>query len=448
MRRSSGSRSFRLFLAAAACLAASGFATPDARASSSPLGAVLGLAEAVSDLGRATRLVATETSVAYDGVRVPTTMTRGLTGDRHLLFIAFPIDLSLPGLPAPPPQGPALVAIDRVTGQIVGNFPAPPAGFRLPFTPRVVAPGRVVMLDPGGFPLGTGRPDVRLSPILTEYSYTYNPVTRAFSASVVRSTAAPAQLPGSPVPFGFCSDFVSLPDGTIVFAEQVLGALYAWHTDNSLELLVGPTSEDLADAIPEMTSDVFTAGYTFLMPETPRPRPFSFQADYAPGINYLAMRDGSIYWPHELTQSVYRIPVDALFDGREPAERAASIERVWSHPGAVLPPPFGPQFTIIAGITFNPHVPGDHRLYMTGFSEARITRIDTDTVDAPVEEVIADAQLLQGPTNLAFLPPRFGFGPAPLYIVSDQEYELPPLNPLIVVPEFQDWVVTKGFVIH
>lgn len=448
MRIKRNKRSIRIMLAAASCAILSSFAPIGVEAAPSPLGAVLGLAEAVSDLGKAKRLVATETSVAYDNVRIPTTMTRGLTGDRDLLFIAFPVDLSLPGLPAPAPQGPGMVAIDRVTGQIVGNFPPPPAGFRLPFTPRVVAPGRVVMLDPGGFPLGTGRPDVRLSPILTEYSYTYNPVTRAFSASIVRSTAAPAQLPDSPTPFGFCSDFVSLADGTIVFVEQVLGALYAWHTDNTLELLVGPSSDDLNDAIPEMTSDTFTAGYVFLLPESPRPRPFSFQADYAPGINYLAMRDGYIYWPHELTQSVYRIPVSALFDERTPVERAAAIERVWSNPGAILPPPFGPQFTIIAGITFNQYNPSDHRLYMTGFSEGRVTRINTDLVDAPLEEVISDAKLLQGPTNIAFLPPRFGVGPAPLYIVSDQEYELPPLNPQIVVPEFSDWIVTKSFIIR
>lgn len=52
----------------------SGIGSARASGGDSPLGTILRFAEPLADLRRAHRLVATSTSVAYDAVRIPTTM--------------------------------------------------------------------------------------------------------------------------------------------------------------------------------------------------------------------------------------------------------------------------------------------------------------------------------------------------------------------------------------
>ena len=48
-----------------------------------------------------------------------------------------------------------VVALSRLSGRLLATLPAPPDGFLLPFTLRVKAPGRLVILDSGGFPSPT-----------------------------------------------------------------------------------------------------------------------------------------------------------------------------------------------------------------------------------------------------------------------------------------------------
>src|SRR5688572_13114406 len=66
-----------------------------------------------------------------------------IAGDRRLVFVTEPFATST--------GGGRVVALDRFTGREVASLPAPPGGFKLPFTLRVPGPGHLVVLDNAGF---------------------------------------------------------------------------------------------------------------------------------------------------------------------------------------------------------------------------------------------------------------------------------------------------------
>src|SRR5687768_14278308 len=72
-------------------------------------------------------------------------LIHGIAGDERFIF------LTEPGMGVST-AGPRVVALDRFTGREVAALPAPPDGFKLPFTLRVPRTGHLVVLDAGGFP--------------------------------------------------------------------------------------------------------------------------------------------------------------------------------------------------------------------------------------------------------------------------------------------------------
>ena len=92
-------------------------------------------------------------------------LTHGIAGDERYVFV------TEPGVGVAP-NGARVVALDRFTGAEVAAFPAPPGGFKLPFTLRVPRTGRLVVLDSGGFP-PSGPPVV--------YDYRYRTDRRGFT---------------------------------------------------------------------------------------------------------------------------------------------------------------------------------------------------------------------------------------------------------------------------
>ena len=71
------------------------------------------------------------------------------------------------------PLNQRIAVLDRFTGLEVAQVPAPPGGFLLAFSIRVRRPGRLVVLDSGGFP----NPEV--PSIARVYDYDYKPLVVA-----------------------------------------------------------------------------------------------------------------------------------------------------------------------------------------------------------------------------------------------------------------------------
>src|SRR5262245_10857015 len=69
-------------------------------------------------------------------------LVHGIAGDEDYIFVTEPgIGVST--------SGPRVVALDRDSGRQVAALPAPPGGFKLPFTLRVPESGHLVVLDAG-----------------------------------------------------------------------------------------------------------------------------------------------------------------------------------------------------------------------------------------------------------------------------------------------------------
>ena len=98
------------------------------------------------------------------------TLISAAAGDTRLVFVTQPLSRSV-------------AVLDRFTGHQVGQLPAPPAGWLLPFSVRVPRDGHVVVLDSGGFPSPT-TPSI---PRVYDYDVAYNPLTHRFKASLTRA---------------------------------------------------------------------------------------------------------------------------------------------------------------------------------------------------------------------------------------------------------------------
>ncbi len=377
-------------------------------------------------------------AVSADVARTNAGMFHGIAVTDSLIFtcITVPVDGSL---------APGYYAIDRLSGVIVGSMPPPASGFALPFTCRTVGTetksgnvrtGQVLFFDAGAFPI----PGVQAKPIITVYSYTYNTQTGALSATIVRNSNFPTQVPGAPIPWGFQADPEVLPDGSVAFADQVQGAVYLWKTDGSVVMALGPATSSSGDAIPQLASGtwVSTQKATLTFNGFP-PQAFEFVGNYAPGANYLSHDSTYLYFENEARGSVYRIPIAALTDNRTPSARCASIEPIWQDPTINDP---NARITYFAG-----HVrdPANNNLYLTGFGDNCVYQIDvTAPSTQPLLMTARDVELYKGPVSIACAPPSLG--QTPLYVVSDMEYLLFGLNPFIPPPPpgpFQKpWYVT------
>src|SRR3954451_14774044 len=97
-------------------------------------------------------------------------LIHGVAGDANHIFV------SEPGIGVAK-HGPRVVVLDRDSGRQQAVLPAPPGGFKMPFTLRVPKTGRLVVLDAGGFP-------PQGPPTVYDYSYSHK---RAFKAKLTRT---------------------------------------------------------------------------------------------------------------------------------------------------------------------------------------------------------------------------------------------------------------------
>lgn len=318
-------------------------------------------------------------------------LIHGVAGDARLVFVAEPLVQ-------------AVVVLDRFTGKEVGRLPAPSVGFALPFTLRTPRPGRLVVLDAGGFP----NPFVPSVPRIYDYDYQYDAFRHRFTASISRTV----RLDGLPIVFA--EDLEVLDDGTYVMSESIIGALWLIHPDSTVTPALFPDNPGVP--LPQL-------GGCPLAPLTIGGVPFA--PGFAPGVGTMATRGGQLYFASSCLGGIYRIPVAALSDPtRSPAARATSIVTVSARPDGVIEALEGPSFD-----RFSPASPW---LYVGDPFHLQLLRINVDT--GAREVVSSDAQLFNFSIATTFLPPILGVHT--LVVSSDQEYRLAQLNPGIPTDMF------------
>lgn len=355
----------------------------------------------------ALRIDVSRSAIAYDYANL-NHLIHGPAGDERFVFIAHPLSAKV-------------AVLDRFTGAELGSLPAPPDGWLLPFSIRVPNSGRVVVLDPGGFP----SPTLIATPRLYEYDYSWNRRTKTFSATLVRTISFAG------LPLVFTEDFDVMPNGGYVVSESIIGALWNVAPDGSITPGLLPASFNPADAIAALGPCEFT-------PITIGDVPFTSAGNFAPGVGALANRNGLLYFGSSCTGGISRIPIGSLTDPtRSPSQRAADIVPVTTRAPDVVE-------ETLHGLAFNRWDAKDDRLYACDSFARRIVRINTTT---GAREVLSDdTNLFDFPIGLQFLPPVDGV--TPLVVASDQEYRLAALNPLISADLFHPpWVVAKVYIL-
>jgi hypothetical protein len=335
-------------------------------------------------------------------------LVHGVAGDERLVFVTEPL-------------ASRVVALDRFTGREVAELPAPLGGFALPFTLRVPRPGRLVVMDPGGFP----NPAVPSVARVYDYDYRYDVATRRLRATLVRTV----RFDGLPVVFA--EDLETLRDGSYVLAESILGALWVIRPDGSILPGVVPDSFAPGAGIPQLGPCPF--GPTV----TADGVPLAAAGDFGPGVGSVAERGRWLYFSGTCQGAVHRIPVASLSDTtRSPQRRADDIE-------LVSPRPADPAGAILKGLTFNRFDPSDDDLYALEAAALRLVRINTRTGARTV--LGADPTLFHFPVAAAFLPPVAGL--SPLVVASDQEHRFAAINAAIPSDRFTPpWLLTRVYI--
>jgi hypothetical protein len=292
----------------------------------------------------------------------------------------------------------------RQSGKNIGELPQPPAAFVLPLMMKHIARNKVAVMDAGGFP--SPLPFIPANP--TIYEYTYSARGNSVEATLTRS------IPFSSVTVGFAEDIVLLPDGRYLLADAVLGSIWVANTDGSISPGIVPRTFEPEDAIPELffcpTMPTVTVGGV----------PFLFSGSTVPGISAITERDGIVYFASACAGAVYKVPLAALTDSREPWERAQDIEML-------SPKPPGEPVEELLSMIFNPSNPGEHYMYAADAMRLRLIRINTLTGERQV--LGDDPELFNFPSSIAFMPPltREEIFPQ-LVVVSNQQHLTPITN--------------------
>jgi len=291
-----------------------------------------------------------------------------------------------------------VLAFSRATGRQIGELPQPPGGFVIPFIMHAAGEGRVQVLDAGGLP--QPKPFVPAHPLVSEYTYSFS-VTSGFSASLARFVDSTGTL------VGFPEDFVRLDDGRLLLTDAVLGSIWVIETDGTYVPGIVPRTFDPADGIPSMElcptmPEVTVNGY-----------PFLFSGSTIPGIEAIAVRNGTVFFSSSCGRGVYSFPLSILDDNREPFQRATDIR-------LVSPTPPDIQVEELLDFQFNPFDKNDPYLYAAHGMQLEIVRIDSHNGQRQV--VAQDPRLFDFPSSLAFLPPLLGSdGLTNLVVVSNQQ---------------------------
>ena len=313
----------------------------------------------------------------------------GIAGDQRLLFVTEPLNGRV-------------AVLERFSGEEIGELPAPPGGFLLPFEMRLPVHGHLVVLDSGGFP----SPTSLAIPRVYDYHYQYNPAKRLFNAELNRTV----RFDG--IPFIFAEDVEVLRDGRYVVSDSGFGALWMIQRNGSITPGIVPRTLAPEDGIPGLAPCLFLSEVT-----TVGGVPFELPGSFAPGVGSLASRDGFLYFGGTCPGGIARVPVVVFDDMRLPHQRAADIEVVSRRPDAG-------DFDSLKGLTFNPWDPDDDALYAADAFHLRIVRIDVATGERTV--IAEDLALFNFPVSMKFLPPVRKH--PSLVVSSDQEHRFAPLN--------------------
>lgn len=322
----------------------------------------------------------------YANINVP---IAGVAGGTAVVFVGEPLKGSV-------------IVLSRATGQQIAQLPPPPNGFVLPFIMHSRGDGHLAVLDAGGLP--QPQPFVPASPVIYEYSYSFDPL-QGFSASLVRTISFASVL------VGFPEDFVHLDDGRYLLSDAVLGSIWIAEPDGTIVPGIVPQSFDPQDLIP-------TLALCPTMPEiTVNGIPFLFTGSTIPGISPMAVRNGTVYYYSPCARGIYSFPLSILSDNRQPYQRAADIR-------LVAPTPSDIEVEELLDFTFNPFNPADPYLYAADPLQLQVIRIDLSNGARQV--VAGGPKLFDFPSSLGFLPT---VGPvSELVVVSNQQERTPLTN--------------------
>jgi hypothetical protein len=316
-------------------------------------------------------------------------LIHGIAGDEEHVFVTEPgIGVSA--------GGPRVVVLDRKSGRQEAVLPAPPGGFKLPFTLRVPETGHLVVLDSGGFP-PQGPPTV--------YDYRYS-VRGAFKASLTRT------VDFTGLPLGFAEDVEVLPNGEYVVSESVFGGLWLIGRDGKVRpgIVPDPPTAPLKNLGP----CEFPDGGTGMVGGVP----FQAGGNFAPGAGSLAVRGDWLYLSSTCRGGVQKVRISTLRDGSRPAvERDAQIVEV-AHRRYPL--------ESLKGIQFNRWDRDDKWIYAGDPFRLQLIRIDSRT--GRREVLSRNDRLFDFTVSTAFLPPARRGKDNPLVTASDQEYRWATLN--------------------
>jgi hypothetical protein len=332
-------------------------------------------------------------------------LIHGIAGDERYVFITEAgIGVSK--------HGPRVVALDRKSGKEVAALPAPPNGFKLPFTLRVAGKGRLVVLDAGGFP-PQGPPTV--------YEYRYRTDGRKLKAQLART------VDFGPNPLAFAEDIEVLPNGEYVVSESVFGGLWLIGRDGKVRPGIVPDSP--TEPLPNLGPCLFGPG-----PHTVGDLPFAGGGDFAPGAGSLAVRGKDLYLSSTCKGGVQKVAIKTLRDASRPAaERAAEIK-------TVAPKLF--PLESLKGITFNAWDRKDPWIYAGDPFRLQLIRIHSKT--GKREVLSTDARRFN--VSTAFLPPTNRGKPNPLVTASDQEYRWATLNTALTADQFRPPFIVAQYV--
>jgi hypothetical protein len=349
-------------------------------------------------------LVAPQAASATSGGRAATLAERdslihGIAGDDEYVFVTEPgIGVST--------AGPRVVVLDRDTGREKAVLPAPPGGFKLPFTLRAPGDGKLVVLDAGGFP-PQGPPTV--------YDYTYSTSRKGkFSAKLSRTVDFTGR------PLAFAEDVEVLPNGEYVVSESVLGGLWLIGRDGAVR--PGLVSMDPAAPLPGLGGCPFRgSGHTV------GGLPFAAPGNFAPGAGSLAVRGDELYFSSTCRGGVQKLKLSTLRDTTRPAaERAAKIVTVAKYQH---------DLESLKGITFDPYDAKDPWIYAGDPFRLQLIRIHSRT--GKREVLSKDAKRFNFTVSTAFLPAEKRRGQSTLVTASDQEHRFATLNTALTADRFK-----------
>ena len=345
-------------------------------------------------------------SFDYANLNVP---IAGVAAGRDVVFVGEPLNATV-------------IVLSRLTGRQVGELPAPPHGFALPFIMHIIGKNKVAVLDAGGLPQPS--PFIPASPSIYEYSYSFN-FGQGFSSQLVRTVSFASVL------IGFSEDFTLLEDGRYLLSDAVLGSVWVAQLDGTITPGIVPQSFDPQDLIP-------TLAFCPTMPQvTVNGYPFLFTGSTLPGISPTAVRDGNVYYYSPCARGIYAFPLSILSDDRQPYQRAADIR-------LVAPTPSNVAVEELLDLSFNPYNSFDRYLYAADPLQLRVIRIDL--TNGARQVVANDPKLFDFPSSLGFAPT---IGPlSELVVVSNQQERSPLTNDAVIQTTFNlPFIVAKVLVL-